>query len=103
VYFYPHFRQPEIIKCTTAASCTLMLQCLVPTCVGIGYEQEIKVEGGTDVSRSPPIESIEKGLIPLMNRMGVNLHITDIKRGYYPTGKGYLQFRVDPVEYIKPI
>jgi len=57
----------------TAASCTLMMQCLVPVVTGFGFDKEIKIHGGTDVSRSPPLESIKLGLIPLMKRMGINL------------------------------
>lgn len=55
VYIYPKFNDPRVLKCSTAASCTLMLQCMVPTCTGIGYDEEIKIEGGSDVSRSPPL------------------------------------------------
>jgi RNA 3'-terminal phosphate cyclase len=32
-----------------------MMQCLVPVVNGLSYNQEIKINGGTDVSRSPPL------------------------------------------------
>jgi RNA 3'-terminal phosphate cyclase len=46
------------VAATTAASCTLMMQCLVPVLTFLNYEKEVKIIGGTDVSRSPPVESI---------------------------------------------
>lgn len=80
-----------------------MMQCLVPVFTGLGYDQEVKINGGTDVSRSPPLESIRLGLIPLLNKMGIDLQIIDVKPGYYPVGKGYVTIRVNKCVGIKPI
>lgn len=38
-----------------------------------------------------------------MKMMNVNLNIVDVKKGYYPTGNGYVEFSVDPTEYVRPI
>lgn len=73
VYFYPKFLQPKEIKAATAASCTLMMQCLVPVFACLGYDQVVRVNGGTDVSRSPPMESIKLALMPLLSKMGITL------------------------------
>lgn len=59
--------------------------------------------GGTDVSKSPPVESIQEGLIPLLRQIGVDLKIKDIKRGYFPIGKGHLEIEVSKGESIKPL
>jgi RNA 3'-terminal phosphate cyclase len=53
VYMYPKFLSPKTIQANTAASCTLMMQCLVPVLTGINYDTEMKIIGGTDVSKSP--------------------------------------------------
>ena len=103
VYFYPKFLQPKEILASSAASCTLMMQCLVPVFTGLGYDQEVKINGGTDVSRSPPLESIRLGLIPLLSKMGIDLQILDVKPGYYPVGKGHVTIRVNKCTGIKPI
>jgi RNA 3'-terminal phosphate cyclase (ATP) len=103
VYFYPKFLQPKEILAPTAASCTLMMQCLVPVLNGLGCQQEVKINGGTDVSRSPPLESIRLGLIPLLAKMGIHLEIVDVKPGYYPVGKGYVVIRLNKCEAIQPI
>ena len=73
IYFYPKFLEPTEIKAATAASCTLMMQCLVPVFTGLGYDKMVRINGGTDVSRSPPLESIRLALIPLLTRMGIYL------------------------------
>ncbi|CAM6005792.1 unnamed protein product [Sphagnum balticum] len=103
VYFYPHFLAPTEIKAATAASCTLMMQCLVPVCLALQYLEEIKINGGTDVSRSPPLESIRLGLIPLLNRLGINLRIGDVRPGYFPVGRGHVTIGIDKCDEIKPI
>lgn len=58
MYFYPKFLYPKEIVANTAASCTLMMQCLVPVLTFLNYEAQVKLIGGTDVSRSPPVESV---------------------------------------------
>ena len=80
-----------------------MMQCLVPVFAGIGYDQLVKVNGGTDVSRSPPLESVKLMLIPLLQRMGVILEIVDVKPGYFPVGKGFVDIKVPKIEEIRPI
>lgn len=102
-FFYPKFLSPTEIKSGTAASCSLMMQCLVPVCVGMQHDSEIKINGGTDVNKAPPLESLRLGLIPLLQRMGINLRIVDVKPGYFPTGKGYVTIAVDKCYGIKPL
>jgi len=80
-----------------------MMQCLVPTFALIGYDQLVKINGGTDVSRSPPLESIRLVLVPLLKKMGVILEIEDVKPGYFPIGKGSVDIRVPKIEEIRPI
>lgn len=48
-----------------------MLQCFIPVFAAIGYNVNVKIEGGTDVSKAPCQESLQLGLIPLMKKMGV--------------------------------
>ena len=80
-----------------------MMQCLVPVFTCIGYDKLVKINGGTDVSRSPPLASIKTLLIPLLDRMGIKLAIEDVKPGYFPIGKGSVEIRVPKIEEIRPI
>ena len=38
-----------------------------------------------------------------MKKMNVSLNIMDVKKGYFPTGNGYVEFLVEKAEFIKPI
>lgn len=71
LYYTPAVPNIEKISSHTSSSCTLMLQSLIPIAAMLGMTKNMVVEGGTDVSKSPPLESFEKCLIPLMARMGV--------------------------------
>lgn len=71
-----------------------MMQCMVPVLTFVNHDQETKLIGGTDVSKSPPMESIREGLIPLLSQIGVGLKIKDVKRGYFPIGKGFVDIEV---------
>jgi RNA 3'-terminal phosphate cyclase len=71
----PQFSEPKLVRCGTSASITLMLQCFVPVFVGLGYGKMVKIEGGTDVSKSPCEESLVLGVVPLMKKMGVDVNI----------------------------
>lgn len=48
-----------------------MMQCLVPVLTFLNYEKPIRVIGGTDVSKAPPVESIQEGLMPLLKQIGI--------------------------------
>lgn len=42
--------------------------------------------------------------MPLLEKMGVFLNIEDMKKGFYPTGGGYLVVKIDTEQdLIKPI
>ena len=42
-------------------------------------------------------------VIPLLQRMGVILEIGDVKPGYFPVGKGFVDIKVPKIEEIRPI
>lgn len=82
------------IAADTSASCTLMMQCMLPIAVFTGYEDETVIEGGTDVMNSPPSRIVRKVLVPLLSRLGIKLDIIKVKSGYYPKGRGSIQYTV---------
>lgn len=43
---------------------------------------------------SPPSRIVKKILVPLLSKMGINLKIIKIKSGYYPKGRGFIQYSV---------
>ncbi len=80
----------------TAGSIPLILQVLIPV-VSISKKQlDLKIKGGTDVLWSPTIDYTQHVLKEAYSRMGINISIELIKRGYYPKGNGEIQLKVNP-------
>ncbi|OPY33408.1 MAG: RNA 3'-terminal-phosphate cyclase [Methanomassiliicoccales archaeon PtaU1.Bin124] len=70
----------------TAGSVTLVLQsCLLALS---RTDFTLKVRGGTDVRHAPPIDHYSLVLLPLLRRMGYDLHLEVVHRGFYPEGGG---------------
>jgi RNA 3'-terminal phosphate cyclase len=90
----PKIPKMDKISAGTSASCTLMMQCLLPIAVFTGYEGDTVLEGGTDVSNSPPSRIIKDVFTKLIAKMGIQLNISKIKPGYYPKGGGIIQYKV---------
>ena len=51
--------------------------------------------GGTNVNMSPPIDHYSLVLFPLLRRMGINVYLGEVKRGYYPQGRGRVSMSVE--------
>ncbi|KAL4474516.1 hypothetical protein ABPG72_016194, partial [Tetrahymena utriculariae] len=89
---------------SSAAAISLMVQSLIPTMIFGKVQSTIKLQGGSDVNKSPPFETIQRILKPLLEKMGVHFNYNLITEGYYPRGGGQIQVEVQPiVDYIKPI
>ena len=48
----------------------------------------LDITGGTDVRMSPPIDYYEQVLFPFLRRMGLDVRIDVLGRGFYPKGGG---------------
>ena len=51
--------------------------------------------GGTNVNMSPPMDHYSLVLFPLLKRMGINIYLGEVKRGYYPQGRGRVSMSVE--------
>ncbi|EAR87137.2 RNA 3'-terminal phosphate cyclase (macronuclear) [Tetrahymena thermophila SB210] len=88
----------------SAAAISLMVQSLIPTMIFGKAQSTIKLQGGSDVNKSPPFETIQRILKPLLEKMGIHFNYNLITEGYYPRGGGQIQLEVQPIaDYIKPI
>lgn len=88
----------------TAGSVTLVLQaCILPAIYGEhDKEIDLRIRGGTDVKWSPQFDYFNSIFIHHLQRLGVNVDITLIKRGYYPKGGGEVSLKVNPkIDYNK--
>ncbi|OFV68187.1 MAG: ribosomal subunit interface protein [Candidatus Syntrophoarchaeum caldarius] len=75
----------------TAGSITLFLQTVIPALLDSDERLEITIKGGTDVRWSPPIDFYRFLLIPVLRKMGADIEIELLRRGYYPKGNGLVR------------
>jgi len=87
----------------TAGSITLVMQaCLLPV-IGSGHESRLTINGGTNVKWSPPVDYLERLLLPMLERMGVRMSIDILRRGFYPQGGGSVTVQVTAPERLAPL
>ena len=92
-----------VLDTGTAGSTTLILQCLLPTMLFSEGRTEVEVKGGTNNPLAPPIDYVQRVLIPVYSMMGFEVEVEVVRRGFYPRGGGIVRARLDPVEAIRPI
>jgi RNA 3'-terminal phosphate cyclase (ATP) len=80
----------------TAGSVTLLLQSLLPALTHAPGESTVTLIGGTDVPFSPPFDYVRETLRPALRRMGVEVDLQLVRRGFYPKGGGEVVVRVRP-------
>ncbi len=76
----------------TAGAIGLVLQTLMPACVGLPSRLTLTITGGTDVKWAPTVLYMKEVLLPILYRMGFKAEIQLLKRGYYPKGGGMISF-----------
>ena len=87
----------------TAGSVTLVLQACLPAALRAPEPTELRLSGGTDVKWSPPADYFRFVFLPLLARMGGNVDMEVLRRGYYPRGGGEVRVRVTPCEELRPL
>jgi RNA 3'-terminal phosphate cyclase (ATP) len=87
----------------TAGSITLLLQAIMPLMVAAEGEVRVRVRGGTDVPKSPPIDYYRFVLRPLLSKFNVELDVELIRRGHYPRGGGEVAVRVKRNGALRPV
>jgi RNA 3'-terminal phosphate cyclase (ATP)/RNA 3'-terminal phosphate cyclase (GTP) len=84
----------------TAGSVTLVLQaCLIPALV-THRRSTITITGGTDVRWSPPWDYFEHVFLPVLKRLGGDVTVEEVIRGYYPRGGGRVHVSTVPCDGI---
>lgn len=80
----------------TAGSVALVAQALVPAALAAPAPCRFRIAGGTDVPAAPPLDWLRHVLLPLLARMGVEVSLRCLRRGYYPRGGGEVEIAVAP-------
>lgn len=87
----------------TAGSSTLLLQSLLPVAAYAPGEVSMEIRGGTNNPLAPPIDYLQRVLLPMLGQMGFQGRIELVRRGFYPRGGGGLVAEVQPVKRLRPI
>ncbi len=87
----------------TAGCVTLVLQAVLPAVLASGRGGTITVTGGTDVRQAPSIDYFAEVLLPLLQRMGVDVRLEVLHRGYYPRGGGEVRVSLSAGKAPRPI
>ncbi|MCA9068770.1 MAG: RNA 3'-phosphate cyclase, partial [Planctomycetaceae bacterium] len=105
VHFEPGPVQPGHYRFDigSAGSTTLVLQTVLPVLM-LGTEpSHLTLEGGTHNGMSPPLDFLESAFLPLLAKMGPQVSLKLVRRGYYPAGGGHFEATIQPVEKLKPL
>jgi len=78
----------------TAGSLTLLIQTVLPALVLSPVRTELELVGGTDVRWSPPVDHYRMVLLPLLKRLGADVEMDVVARGFYPQGGGKVRLKV---------
>lgn len=80
----------------TAGSTSLLLQALLPPLLFCGGRSVLRLSEGTHVPFSPQFQYIQQVFIPMLRKLGFDLH-ADIERyGFYPHGGGVVTADIRP-------
>lgn len=84
----------------TAGSVTLLLQALLPVMLAVQMPCKVHITGGTDVRQAPPADYLHEVLIRLIGRLGAQVTLRLLRRGYYPRGGGEIEVTVRPTQLV---
>ncbi len=77
-----------VLDIGTAGSIPLVLQACLLASARTVRPIRLDITGGTNVRMSPPIDYYEQVLFPFLRRMGLDVRIDVLGRGFYPKGGG---------------
>ncbi|HXZ87473.1 MAG TPA: RNA 3'-terminal phosphate cyclase [Candidatus Binataceae bacterium] len=85
------------VQIGTAASITLIVQCLIPAIHLTQRTTHIVIRGGaTDTAFAPPLDYVREVFLWFLRRAGVAVNISAAKRGYYPRGGAEVEVEIAP-------
>jgi len=105
IVFTPGKKMETDIKADigSAGSISLMLQAMLLAARNYTSPVKMDIFGGTNVMWAPPIDSYQQVLFPLMERMGINVKLDIVRRGFYPIGGGRIVAELQPMGKIRPL
>ncbi|GGM15035.1 RNA 3'-terminal phosphate cyclase [Pseudomonas asuensis] len=103
-----HFR-PGAIKggdyefaISTAGSCVLVLQTVLPALLRAPAPSRLRLKGGTHNPAAPPVDFLQKAWLPLLRQMGADVKLDLVRHGFAPAGGGEITVAIQPGE-LRPL
>lgn len=87
----------------TAGSSTLVLQTVLPPLLSAPGASNVIIEGGTHNPLAPPCEFLQHAFLPLLSRMGPQVHLQLVRHGFYPKGGGRIEVTIQPPDRWQPL
>lgn len=87
----------------SAGSTMLVLQTILPMLMLAQEPSVVVLEGGTHNGLSPSFDYINRVFLPIIARMGPQVHCQLERYGFYPAGGGRLIMQTFPVAALSPI
>ena len=94
---------PYQLDVGTAGSVTLVLQACMLASLHAPMATELEIKGGTNVRMSPPVDYYAGVLLPLLGRMGLDVELEVLSRGFYPQGGGAVRVVLPPSPRLAPL
>ena len=85
----------RILDIGTAGSIALLLQSLLLPCMFADGAVKLDITGGTDTKWSIPADYFAYVILPFLNKFAT-VEINEIRRGFYPKGRGRLELTITP-------
>ena len=87
----------------TAGSITLVLQACMLASLRAPMATELEIRGGTNVRMSPPVDFYTNVLLPMLGKMGFDVELEIVSRGFYPQGGGTVRAVLSPCLLLAPL
>ena len=87
----------------SAGSTTLVLQTVLPALILADAPSTVVLEGGTHNIHAPPLDFLEYAFLPIMRKLGPQVHVALERAGFYPAGGGRFFATIEPVKSWSPI
>ncbi|MBI5639631.1 MAG: RNA 3'-phosphate cyclase [Nitrospirae bacterium] len=105
ITFVPSETEPGeyVFDIQTAGSTSLLLQAILPPLVFAKGSCSITLKGGTHVPFSPTFQYISEVFIPMLHRLGIEVHARIERYGFYPKGGGEIRIETIPSKSVSAI
>ena len=105
IFFQPHSLKTGNFRFDvgTAGSVVLIAQTVLLATLKTKQTITVELTGGTDVKWAPSWDYFTNVFLPLIKKLGVNVEVDLVKRGYYPKGGGCIKLIIHPSSQLHTI